>query len=432
MNREKNKLLITGANGYIGSQLVKQALAHSYQVLALSRQRCGDTHSTWLKYDLRDKTLPPLPSDIGAVIHLAVDLKLTYDAVNQYEIDATELLLAFAEQQEARFIFISSIAASATASTSYGRTKWHIEQRVLARGGWVVRAGLVYGGPEKGLFGHLLGLLRKFPILPKFVPSPQVQPIHVDDFCEGLLRVINHSALNPNVFTLASETALSFNDFLSIISKNRLRKTTILLFTPIFIIKGCMVLARQLRPKPTALERLNALFNVPLKDTQPSLSMLQLQLRPLHSGVHCSGDGRRREILREGYAFMRYILRDLPHFSLLKKYLRAVESLYGGKPLYEIPGFILKYPMLLNLVDHGSMKTDNQAHFSQRLHAATMIAEASPQGANRFIHHGHTQNRSRIVLMVVFLMGYECLWRVLGFLFRPLLRKCLNKKYDAI
>jgi len=54
------------------------------------------------------------------------------------------------------------------APTSYGKTKWEIEQLVLAARGYVVRPGQVYGGESNGLFGELIKFAKKSPIFQPF------------------------------------------------------------------------------------------------------------------------------------------------------------------------------------------------------------------------------------------------------------------------
>src|SRR5690606_18848395 len=104
-----------------------------------------------------------------------------YQTTPEMEIHAASALLSATTALKARFIFVSSQTAQAGAPTQYGRTKHSIEQLVLESGGIVIRPGMVYGGPSLGLNGTLSRLVRKLPVLPAFLPSPRVQPVHVDD-----------------------------------------------------------------------------------------------------------------------------------------------------------------------------------------------------------------------------------------------------------
>jgi len=38
---------------------------------------------------------------------------------------------------------------------------------------------------KRGLFGTLVKVVRRLPLLPTFLPAPKIQPIHVDDLAEG-------------------------------------------------------------------------------------------------------------------------------------------------------------------------------------------------------------------------------------------------------
>ena len=68
-----DKILITGATGYIGSSLISQLKGEEYRVIALTRQdKCRELNVETRRIDWNDqKLLYESVSDADIVIHLA-------------------------------------------------------------------------------------------------------------------------------------------------------------------------------------------------------------------------------------------------------------------------------------------------------------------------------------------------------------------------
>lgn len=110
------KVLITGASGFIGGYVVREAIARGHRVVALSRSRPPGqpgqaTLIEWLQCDLGDVELPKLTGGIDTVIHLAAGL--SGGAMEQYRSTVTatrNLLEAMRQAGVVKLIGISSIA----------------------------------------------------------------------------------------------------------------------------------------------------------------------------------------------------------------------------------------------------------------------------------------------------------------------------------
>ena len=192
------RLLVTGATGYIGERLVRHALSNGHEVMVASRNR-PDKDLEWIPFDLSNATEISLPEGIDVVFHLAATTSIAIDP--DMEIEAAKSLINAAKQANAKIIFISSQTAREDAPTIYGRTKWQIEKLVLAAAGLVVRPGQVYGGPEQALFGELVRIMHKLPVIPAFLPAPMVQPVHVDDLIAALLNCAESKKISCFGFT---------------------------------------------------------------------------------------------------------------------------------------------------------------------------------------------------------------------------------------
>lgn len=374
------KIVVTGATGYIGLRLVRAARLAGHEVLALSRRPLVQPNSTWQPFYLEDTTPLSLPRDIDAVFHLAADTQHAQGA-EQTELAAAQRLIDAASAVGASFVFVSSQTARPDAPTGYGRTKWQIERATLAAGGRVVRPGLVYGGPERGLFGVLCGLVRRLPVMPAFIPAPSVQPVHVDDLAEALLACLK---LAPSVLCVASPEGIGFTAFLQAIARGRTGRRPPGVPVPTLLIRATATLLGPSLSGKFGLDRLRSLYALPRMETAGDLQCLSLTLRPLSAGATRSGRGR-RELLIEGRALLGYVLRMPPASALIRRYVRVIETLRTGRAL-RLPDLVRRVPATLSMLDGARfIGAEFRNELDWRLNAALMLAESSPQGARRFL-----------------------------------------------
>ncbi|KIQ09177.1 epimerase [Pseudomonas simiae] len=335
------------------------------------------------------------------------------------EVAAARGLISQANEREARIVFISSQTASAEASSVYGLTKWRIEQEVLAAGGAVVRPGQVYGGPERGLFGTLAGLVRRSPLIPALIPAPCVQPIHVDDLAASILTIVERGDLSLQVFNLGAVQPVSFTSFLLSIAAYRTRVVRLPLPIPVVLLRLLtLVLGRTLSAK-LGLERIFSLINLPPMESAHSLQTLGVKLRPLVYGLHSSGDGRRRQVLQEAFVLLSYLLKKKPPASLLKRYAKALANVGKTESIINVR-LLVRWPILLMLLDNqGVLKGPGGQELSWRLQVALSVAEASSEGFLVFLGLSQQRNLFTTLISLGVVSLKELAWRPLSLLARP-------------
>lgn len=117
------KALVTGANGFIGSHLVRELLQRGYEVNGLIRHTSALASLEGLPLslfigDVRDpETLVAPLQGVAYVFHLAAELMVTScQAFDEANTQGTKNLLEVAERHAAgrlkRFLFVSSQAAA--------------------------------------------------------------------------------------------------------------------------------------------------------------------------------------------------------------------------------------------------------------------------------------------------------------------------------
>ncbi len=425
--------MITGASGYIGSCLTSLAIKRGHEVIAASRQNTKSHHTPWIYFNLSSKDTIAIPAFTNVVIHLAANTSATNLLNDDVEVAAARKLLKATNEVGAKFIFISSQTARANAPTAYGKIKWQIEQEVLASGGKVIRPGLVYGRQLNGLYGRLVRIVQKLPLLPIFIPSPFLQPIHIDDLVDGILFIAeNDDTVGSNIYCLASPLPISFSAFLRAIAKERLRCTRFFFPIPVFIINLIFLLKIYSRETKFTFDRLQSLFNLPIMTVEASLDQIGLRPRSLDSGLHPSGNNRQRKLLQEGNAFLGYIMKRPPNKDVLRRYVRVINSLRKNQE-FALPKIFLSYPILISLLDSHTRRFSIMGEeFNWRLDAATVLAEATPEGATRFLGATHRYRLSTDLFLIINALASEAFWHIARIIFTPFLYFYFAHRNDSL
>jgi dTDP-4-dehydrorhamnose reductase len=230
------KILITGANGFLGYYLAEQLLQKKHTVIATGKGECRlpfldkenfiycpmDFTDPFNVHDVFEKYAP------GAVIHAGAISKPDVCEQEQWQayitnVESTVTLLINAEEHKSFFVFVSTDFIFDGESgmykeedapnpvNFYGKTKLEAEEAVKEyEYGWsIVRTVLVYGKPQTGR-GNILSIVKEK--LEKGetykVVDDQVRtPTYVEDLAAGIIAVIQKRA--QGVFHLSGEDVLT-------------------------------------------------------------------------------------------------------------------------------------------------------------------------------------------------------------------------------
>jgi nucleoside-diphosphate-sugar epimerase len=397
-------IILSGGNGYIGGRLVAAARSRGHMVTVLTRRPgtavAGARAVVWTL----GESLPPgalaadVPAEQHTLIHLAHDWTEGTPGPGEgaQNIAGTRTLLASCRAQGiGRFIFVSSQSARADAANVYGRVKWQIEQLLTGDREVAARVGLVYGGPQRGQYGLLSRLTARLPVLPMVDPWRPVQPIHVDEVCEGLLRLAEGAAAPDGWLGLAGPDGVPFGDVLRIFARElhgkHLRILPVALKLALFV---CNVLYHlPVGPKPDR-ERVLGLAGTRPMPCARHLAAIGLAVVPLAFGLRRE-PASRRALLDEGRLFFCYVLRRPPGKALLRRYLRALPVIgeAGALPLNPL---VSAWPALLRLLE----PLDPATPLGRRLAMALALSEASPEGEQALTQSGRTARIAGLVCCV--------------------------------
>jgi NADH dehydrogenase len=419
-------LVVTGATGYIGRHLVPAARARRLNVIAMSRaQPLGDV--SWIRYELDERVDVSSIPEKSVVIHLAADTTGGGGATIERETGAARRLIEACATKRLKLILVSSQSAYEGSPSRYGQAKWQVEKLVLDAGGTVARVGLVYGGRAGGLYAALLHIVRRALVLPSLVPSPKVQPIHIDDLVDGLLRMTGRWDLGGKSLNLAAPQPVPFATFLAAIARHRLRRRVLFVPFPARLIVLGIGAVNRLRGGYLDAARLQSLIALPAMQTDADLESLGLRMRPLESGLHPSGRGARRQMLLEGRGILSYLLGGRVPAEFMRRYVRAVETTRDAKPV-AVASLLFRWSPILALVDSADLlRRHGCDELHWRLQAATLIAEASPRGARAFLVLDHSAGVMNSITMIAGALLTEVFWRVARLVFAPVLGCVLDR-----
>lgn len=232
----KGSVLVTGANGFVGSRLCRRLLSDGYHVIAGIRDGCDGTliEDMQLEYRFGDitkpETLPEMVHDVDYIIHNAGVVKAKdprrFLDVNK---QGTRNILDAAQKNERlkKFIYISSIAAVGPSKpnrpltedspahpiTAYGRSKLAGEEEILKDvdkiNSVIIRPPAIYGPGDREMFTFFQILNNRIkPYLGN--PKRRLQLVHVDDLVLGVAKALETNTKSGSIYFIAGSVSCSY------------------------------------------------------------------------------------------------------------------------------------------------------------------------------------------------------------------------------
>ncbi len=254
------KLLITGANGFIGTSIIK-SLQKEYTVVAQVREKNkASNFNDFIEIDINANSnwLKRLQG-VNVVIHLAAvahNKSIDQSNINEVNVKGTVNLAEQAVTSGVkRFIFISSIGVLGNKTTTpfdentpeiphsgYAESKLQAEKellRISEKTGLevvIIRPVLVYGLGAPGSFGKLVNLVQKTPFLPFALCENKRSFISIDNLVDFIGTCIQHPKAANEIFCISDGYDVSIQEFTNEIATG-LNKKLIQLPVPVCIFK---------------------------------------------------------------------------------------------------------------------------------------------------------------------------------------------------
>ena len=259
-------ILITGASGFVGLNLIQYLNQYNYSVRNMS---------------LRSNNITLLHSD-QIIIHLAGkahDLKNVSDASEYYTVntDLTKNLFdVFLSSVAKVFITLSSVKAAADTLeseltenqlpnpiTHYGKSKLLAEEYILSKSipegkrVFILRPCMIHGPGNKGNLNLLYNIVSKGYPWPLGAFENKRSFCSIDNLCFIINELINNEAIPSGVYNIADDEPVSTSDLIKLMAESQNKKYHIW-YLPQSIIKLISRLGDFLK-LPLNSERLNKL-----------------------------------------------------------------------------------------------------------------------------------------------------------------------------
>ena len=217
MTRQVPVAAVTGASGYLGSQICDNLESRGWQVVRLARSP-GRSHGQVLLYDLATPVAARVREALrsaNVLIHAAYDLSLTSPAdIWRVNVEGTRRLLEAAKEAAVgRIIVFSTMSAFAGTSQLYGRAKLDIEAMTIEFGGCAVRPGLVYSDQAGGMAGAMRKLTT-LPIVPVIAGGAGVYTVREEDLIRAIALLASATTLEPGTISIAHPSRVTLLNLL--------------------------------------------------------------------------------------------------------------------------------------------------------------------------------------------------------------------------
>jgi len=243
-------ILVTGANGYLGTYICKQLLLSGHKVTALKFDHYASNiidHPgiTYLHFDITRDVEEQIGKDIEegsvkAVVNAAALLGSS-DYEKNFAVNArgVQNMINFCKAKGIRrFIQISSVVIMKEFKGPYGETKL-IGQEFLEKSNldYTVFIPAMILGPEGLGINRILKNVFRMPfIVPLVGYGRQTQhPIFVKDFAEYIVKSIDRQAAFKKTYQIAGDEVVSFRNFIALVLKIREKRKFFLPVPPAIV-----------------------------------------------------------------------------------------------------------------------------------------------------------------------------------------------------
>lgn len=258
-------ILVTGATGFVGAEILRRASRRGWRVRGLARQpekaeALGRLpHVELFRADINDPPeLDEAMVDVEAVVHLVgIIVPVRNQGFEEVHVVGTRNVLEAARRAGVRrFVHMSALGVEqGKGLTAYFDTKWRAEQTVREAvwgsdlAATIFRPSLIYG-PDDKFFNQLARVVRWSPVVP--LPaggSQQFQPVWVGDVAECFLQAVRAESTPRDTYEVGGPEVLTLHEVVDVLA-GILRKHRAVVPLPVAPLRLAAGVAEKVFPRP--------------------------------------------------------------------------------------------------------------------------------------------------------------------------------------
>lgn len=245
MTDNKHSVLVTGANGFVGSRLCRHLQHVGYHVIAGVREGADRSLLSDLELDYRlgdinkPETLPAMVEAVDFIVHNAGITKTSHKpnffVVNEQGTQNLMEAIAAHNPDVKRVVHISSVAAAGPSVpgkplresdpeqpiTTYGESKLAGEKAALSFADQLdvisIRPPGVYGPGDKAIFEIFKTVhMHIKPMLGN--PHRKLQLVHVDDLCYGIERGLSADVKSGGAYFICEKEPYTYRELIDTVA----------------------------------------------------------------------------------------------------------------------------------------------------------------------------------------------------------------------
>lgn len=225
------KILLTGANGYVGRRLLPELLSQNHEIICCVRDknRLGldkvtlDSITIWEVDFLEEVSFENTPKDIDVAYYLIHSMSSSTQVFDTMESKAAENFNLYMNHIGVKqVIYLSGIVNNNTLS-KHLQSRKNVEE-ILYKGNFnltVLRAGIIVGSGSSS-FEIIRDLCEKLPVMitPKWVLT-KTQPIAIRDIIKYLMGVLLKEECYNDSFDIGGPNVLTYKQMMKLYAKTR-------------------------------------------------------------------------------------------------------------------------------------------------------------------------------------------------------------------
>jgi nucleoside-diphosphate-sugar epimerase len=281
-------VIVTGANGFIGGNLVRHFHARGWRVRALARQLPIQRLEgvDYYVYNIGESPAEAAFKGVRFLVHCAYVRHNENRDSGRINVEGARALLASCRGFGIKPLFLSSFSAHELATSHYGRGKLATEAIFDPAVDLILRPGLVIG--RGGLFGAMYGFIANRRCIPVVGSGRQLlQTIAVDDLCLIIERGLDRGVCG--VFAMAHPTPITLRSIFETVASH-LGKRRLLVPVPVWLLLSACRIAEILRIRlPVNSDSILGLEHARVIDTARDLAVFGVAPKTLAESLGAMG-----------------------------------------------------------------------------------------------------------------------------------------------